>query len=84
MTKLVIRCNECSTKWEILERDNFNNDINRFCPNCGKSIDDQTWKNQIIPGFCQISDANRELVKDALNRCDQSLFSIEVIGQNSN
>lgn len=83
MTKLVVRCNECNTKWEVLDRDDFNNDINRFCPNCGRSIDNQTWKNQIIPGFCQVADANRELIKDALGY-NRSLFSIEVIGKNSN
>ncbi|MED9987842.1 MAG: hypothetical protein UFE77_09050 [Streptococcus salivarius] len=63
ITFMKIKCGYCKSHWKISECDNWNDRKARICPNCGKEIDKQLWQTQIIPGFGQIADANRELQK---------------------
>lgn len=64
MTYLEIHCHGCKSSWKIGEGYNWNDDHLRSCPSCGATVDAQTWDNQIIPGFTQVADANRELERD--------------------
>lgn len=78
MAYMRIHCDYCGQKWEIYERDNFNHWKARMCPHCGSKIDEQTWQRQILPGFGQIADANRELMKDHTGY-HRPLFTVDVI-----
>lgn len=60
---LKIKCFYCDGSWEVYSRD-MNNEKARICPHCQSSIESQTWKNQIMPAFGMLDDANRELFKD--------------------
>ena len=63
MAYMRIHCGYCGQAWEVYERDNWNSQNARTCPHCFKRIDGQTWEEQILPGFGQVADANRELLK---------------------
>lgn len=78
MAYMKIHCGYCGQKWEIYERDDFNHWKARTCPHCGSKIDEQTWQRQILPGFGQIADANRELMKDHTGY-HIPLFTVDVI-----
>jgi len=53
----------------------MNEESARSCPRCLKTIDSQTWARFILPAFGLMDDANRELVKDNLDR--SALFHVE-------
>lgn len=77
MAYLKIHCKNCGKSWDVYER-SMNNEISRICPHCISEIDKQTWFRQILPALGQVSDANRELIKDHLGY-NSSLFSFDVI-----
>lgn len=77
MAYLRIHCEKCGQMWEVYERA-MNDELSRVCPHCESEIERQTWKNQIVPSLCQVSDSNRELMKDHLGYKD-TLFSFDVI-----
>lgn len=64
MGTLRIYCDYCGQKWEVYGSRDFHSKSARTCPHCGSRIDGQTWENQIVPAFCMMNDANRELMKD--------------------
>lgn len=66
MVALLLYCNSCGCKWEIIERDDFTNEKHSVCPNCGEQIDRQTWDRFILPAFGVMIDANNELTRDAI------------------
>lgn len=65
MAYLRIYCEYCGQTWDVYER-SMNDEHSRQCPHCMSKIEDQTWKRQIVPSLCMVSDANRELLKDHL------------------
>lgn len=65
MAFMRIYCGYCGQHWEVYERDNWNSQQAATCPHCGKRIEGQTWVNQVVPAFCAVSDANRELKRDS-------------------
>ena len=69
MAYLRIHCDVCGGTW---------NDKARQCPHCFSEIDAQTWARQIVPAFCAVSDANRELYKDSTGY-HTPLFTFDVI-----
>lgn len=77
MAYLRIHCDVCGGTWEIYDRDR-GNDKARQCPHCFSEIDAQTWARQIVPAFCMVSDANRELYKDSTGQ-HTPLFTFDVI-----
>lgn len=77
MAFLRIHCDVCGGTWEVYDRDR-KNDKARQCPHCFSEIDAQTWARQIVPAFCAVSDANRELYKDSTGY-HTPLFTFDVI-----
>ena len=77
-TRLRVHCGRCGNFWELYSRDNWQSDNSRVCPHCNAKVDEQTWKNQIIPAFNSVSDANNELVRDVTGY-GKAHFSIDVI-----
>ncbi len=65
MAFMRIYCGSCGQHWEVYERDDWNSSKAAICPHCGKSIDGQTWVNQVVPAFCAAADAKLELERDA-------------------
>lgn len=63
MGYLKIHCGYCHGSWEVYSRDPWKDEQYRTCPHCFKEIDNQNWKNFIVPAFCTMQDANRELIK---------------------
>ena len=78
MAYMKIYCDTCKHTWEIYDRDNWDNDKAQQCPHCYSEIDIQTWKNQVVPAFGMVADANRELYKDHIGS-DEPLFRFDVI-----
>lgn len=74
MGYLQITCAHCRKRWVVYNR-NMNEESARSCPRCLKTIEDQTWRRFILPAFGMLEDANRELVKDNLDR--SPLFQVE-------
>ena len=60
MAYLKIYCDYCGQTWEVYRR-SMNDEHSRECPHCGSRIDDQTWRNQVVPALCMVSDANGAL-----------------------
>lgn len=79
MSYMKIHCGRCGGTWEIYGRDDWNSEKARQCPHCFSEIDRQTWFNQVVPGFCAVADANRELYKDHTGYHGQELFRVDVI-----
>ena len=77
MAYLKIYCDSCGQSWEVYERA-MNDEKSRECPRCRAEIDQQTWKKQILPAWGQVSDSNRELIKDHTGYY-APLFSFDVI-----
>ena len=77
MAYLRIYCDYCGQCWDVYER-SMNDEHSRQCPHCMAKIEDQTWKRQIIPSLCMVSDANRELLKDHLGY-HVPIFTVDVI-----
>jgi len=77
MAYLKIYCDYCGQTWEVYQR-SMNEEHSRECPHCGSKIDDQTWKRQIVPALCMVSDANGELMKDHLGY-HVPVFTFDVI-----
>ena len=75
MAMMKIYCDYCGQKWDIYERDNWNDDKARTCPHCFNKIDGQTWKNEIIPAFGAYMDLNKQLIKDTGLGCVR--FSVD-------
>ena len=65
MAFLRLYCGFCRGRWEVYERDNWKSQAAATCPHCGKRIDGETWAKQVVPAFCAVGDANRELYKDS-------------------
>ena len=63
MGHLIVRCDNCGTRWNIYHRDIKNRNA-KTCPMCGESINQQTWEKELLPAFGAMEDANRELFKD--------------------
>lgn len=63
MGHLIVRCDNCGTRWNIYHRDIKNRNA-KTCPMCGESINQQTWEKELLPAFGALEDANRELFKD--------------------
>lgn len=76
MGMLRIKCLQCGKTWEVYSNTNFNQDEHRECPRCNAEIDAQLWKTAVIPAFCEMEDANRELYKDHTGY-DHPLFKID-------
>ena len=73
-----IHCSKCRRRWAVYDRDNWQADAARTCPNCGLQIGSQTWQNQVVPAFAMMSDANREIIKDHTGYGDP-LFKVDFI-----
>lgn len=60
-----IKCHYCGGTWEV-----YGNTVNegRTCPHCSKSIEKQTWEEQIISAFRALNAANSELMADHVSR----------------
>lgn len=78
MTSMQIKCTNCNKTWIIYPRGAWTDDINSECPNCGCSIDRQTWERQITPAFGAFMDTNKELYKDATGY-NAPLFKVNFI-----
>lgn len=74
MGYLQITCAHCKKHWVVYNR-NMNEESARSCPRCLKAIDSQTWARFILPAFGLMDDANRDLIKDNMNR--SPLFRVE-------
>lgn len=73
-----IHCDYCGGTWEVYDNiGDYTTTAARTCPHCGTKVDRQTWLRQIIPAFCAVGDANRELIKDHLDH--RPLFSVDII-----
>lgn len=78
MAILRIHCRSCGGKWEVYSRDNWKSDNARKCPHCNREIPRDLWERDVIPAFCEVVDANAELLKDHTgNR--RPLFYFDVI-----
>lgn len=65
MGYLKIHCDRCGGAWEVYAHQVKDERANQ-CPHCFWEIDRQTWERQIVPAFCALDDANRELAKDSI------------------
>jgi len=77
MSYMKIRCDNCGESWEVYEW-GIKNEFARYCPHCLSAIDEQTWKNQILPAFGSVGDANRELIKD-YEGYNTPLFAVDML-----
>lgn len=77
MAYLRIYCDYCGQAWEVYER-SMHDEHSRQCPHCMSKIDGQTWEKQVVPALAQVSDANRELLKDHLGY-HTPVFTFDVI-----
>ena len=78
MAYLRIHCENCGGTWEIYNRDNWSEDSARQCPHCFSEIARDVWQRNVIPAFCEVDDANRELYKEHTGY-RKPLFSFDVI-----
>lgn len=60
-----IKCHYCGGTWEVYPKTITEG---RTCPHCSKSIEKQTWEEQIIPAFRALNAANGELMADHTSR----------------
>ena len=60
-----IKCHYCGGTWEVYPKTITEE---RTCPHCSKSIEKQTWEEQIIPAFRALNAANGELMADHTSR----------------
>ena len=77
MSYMKIHCDYCGGSWEVYEW-TLDHEKSRYCPHYFSKIDEQTWKNQVLPAYASVCDANRELVKD-FTGSHIPLFSVDVI-----
>lgn len=77
MAMMKIYCDYCGQKWDVYERDNWNDDKARTCPHCFHKIDSQTWKNEIVPAFGAYMDLTKQLIKDTGAGCIR--FSVDFL-----
>lgn len=78
MGHLSIRCNGCGSDWVVYHREDFHDFKCRTCPVCGKMISLETWKRQVLRGFGEMEDANRELFRDHVEN-HGTLFTVSYI-----
>lgn len=71
MGRLYIKCAQCGSGWEIYHRDNWKDWRASMCPNCGRNIPSDLWK-QVLRGFNEMEDANIELQKEESQRWERS------------
>ena len=77
MAYIKIYCDKCGQTWEVYER-SIHDRLSRQCPHCLSEIESQTWDGQIVPALGQVSDANRELMRDHLGY-HVPVFTFDVI-----
>ena len=75
MGYLKIYCDNCGGEWQVHHRD-IKMPYIRQCPHCYAKIDPSTWK-QIVTGFGEMLDAEKELFKDHANH--MALFTVDFV-----
>lgn len=74
---LRVTCPKCRGRWYSYQPQDERANV---CPHCFAEIDRQTWDSQILPGYGQMEDANRELLKAGqLFRVDYTATDIKAI-----
>lgn len=78
MAYIRIHCDSCGGTWEVY-RYNYKESTALTCPHCGKDVDRELWRSQVIPALGAVMDANAELFKYHIG-LNEPLFFIDIIG----
>lgn len=71
MGRLRIYCGNCKNYWEVYSRDDWKSWRARTCPVCSAEVNSSIWEENILKGFGELEDGNRELLKE-ISRDDDS------------